>query len=130
MGVRYPSSATAARLTNTIVTTTETLILTTPPLNLSLDFAQVLLFWYAIVTIGTGGTSIATNLRRGTLVTSPLVNISTGPSVSAGSTVVLSGCYPDSPGAIGAQQYSLSLVVTLASANSTVIDGALLAVSL
>lgn len=130
MGVRWPTATTTTLVTGTIVTTAETVILTTPPLTLPLDFAQVMIFWYHLLLVGTGGVTATVNLRRGTAVSSTLINISQGVTVAAGNRVVLAGCYIDTPGAVGGQQYSTTITVGSATANSTVNDGALLAFAL
>src|SRR5258708_30263562 len=63
MGVRFPSVP-----STTIVASpggsTETVICTTPPLNISLDFAQDILLWYLMITAGTGTISLVPLLRR------------------------------------------------------------------
>jgi len=132
MGVRLPSVATAPQpAAVTLVTTAETVILTSPPLNLSLDFEQVLLFWWATVVIGTGTTSVNILYKRGTTVGGVRINASgVNVQVTAGNTVTLSGCYADVPGAVAGQQYVVTLTQNAATANGSANDGALIALAL
>lgn len=130
MGVRFPSIGTSTRITNTIVAGTDTLIVTTSPLTPSLDFGQIFLFWYVILTAATGATAYTLSLRRGALITSTLINIASLVTTAAGNGLALSGCYVDTPGAISGQQYSVSVVPTGASAATTVTDAALIAFAL
>ncbi len=132
MGVRLPSVTTAPQLANvTVVTTAETIIATLPPFNISLDYAQILLFWWAMFTVGVGGTGVTVRVRRGAALTSPLVNIGNAIlNPGAGNTINLSGCYADVPGAVAGQQYVLTVQQTAATANGTALDPAFIAIML
>lgn len=130
MGVRYPTVSTTAIVNANIVTTAETIIATTPPLTLPLDFAQVLLFWYAVISLGASITSWGAKIRRGAALTSPLVNVAAGPAVIPTACSFFSGMYIDTPGAVAGQQYSLTATMTAATTNSTVNDVCLIAFAL
>jgi hypothetical protein len=70
-------------------------------------------------------------LRRGTLATSPLVQVAAYPN-PAGAIANQGGTfwYFDSPGAVGGVQYSLTLAMAGAIANTNVTDVALLVFAL
>src|SRR5258708_3089060 len=108
MGVRFPSVSTTTILGTLPANGAETIIATTPPLNLPLDFAQVILLWYFLGNSGASTTALNFILRRGTTVAGTLINVISGALVTAASGVRFSGCYVDTPGAVAGQQYSLS----------------------
>lgn len=131
MGVRYPTVATKTFIGPLPASAVETIILTTPPLNLTLDFSQVQIFWYATMTAGTGTSSLIFQLRRGTSLTSPQINAANwAHTLAAASSAVMSGCYFDVPGPVAGQQYTLTVSQTGATAAGTFNDGALLAFAL
>ncbi len=130
MGVRFPSVSSNTILNSPIVTSAETVVVTTPPLNLALDFAQILLFWYIVLTVGAAGNAIIPRLRRGTTIAGTLVNVAFNQTAVAGNIVASSGSYADTPGAVAGQQYSLTMQVNAATANSTVQDVSLIAFAL
>jgi hypothetical protein len=106
----------------------ETLVFTTGPVGLAVDNAAVLIFWMACITAGTTVTLHNYRLRRGTLVTSPLVNATVmGQTVAATNAVTTSGCYADQPGVAAALQYSLTVAQGGATAAGTFVDGMLIA---
>ncbi len=108
MGVRYPSVSTTTILGTLPANGAETIIATTPPLNLPLDFAQVILLWYFLGNSGASTSALVFNLRRGTTLAGTLINVSSGSGVTAAAGVRFGGCYVDTPGAVAGQQYSLS----------------------
>lgn len=130
MGVRFPSQGSNTIVNTTLVTTAETVLFTTPGLNISLDFSQVLIFWWIMLTIGTGTTSFVPSIRRGTTTAGTRITLGAATTVTAGNAVSLSGCYPDIPGAVAGQQYSLTGTQNAATANGTVSDGALIVFAL
>lgn len=127
MGVRNASASTVTPLNQPIVTVAETVCLTTGPLGLVYDNAEVLLEWFVIVALTAGTTAITARLRRGASATSTVVDVPTAVTVTASTTVRISGCYRDLPGVAAGLQYSLTLQMTAAGANSTVNDGCLIA---
>ncbi|SRR6266849_4145419 len=129
MGVRFPSVASTTIVTVS-VPAAETVIVTTPPLNISLDFAQIILLWYVLLTSGTGTTSLVYLLRRGTTTAGALLNVSAIDQTTAGNNTRRSGVYVDTPGAVAAQQYSLTLAQTGLTVNGTVLDVCMIAFAL
>lgn len=129
MGVRN-----ASVFTNTIIGSpalaAETIIATTGPLGLFTDNAQVLLFAFIELTIGTSGTGLTLNLRRGSLVTSPLVNVGQATTVVAGNKIRSGLVYADFPGVAAGLQYTLTATITAGAAASTVTDVGLAAMVL
>lgn len=129
MGVRFPSVASNVVIGSPALAA-ETIICTTPPLNIPLDFAQVLLFWYIFITIGASGTGLTLRIRRGTGLTGTQVNVTPTFSYVAGQNAGQSGCYFDTPGAIAGQQYTLTAQIPAGAAASAVGDVSLMALVL
>lgn len=129
MGVRFPSVQ-SNTIVNVNFASSENVICTTPPLNIPLDFATVLLFWYLTMTSGTGTTNITPLIRRGTGITGTIINGNTNDNTTAGNTTRRSGVYFDTPGAVAGQQYSLTMTQIGASANGTILDVCLIAFAL
>ncbi len=128
MGVRFPFVASNTIVNGTIVTTTDTVIITSPAINLTYDGALVLLLWFVRLSTGVGVTAVNYSLRRGTLATSPLVTVATISVAEAASTAVMrSSSYFDSPGIVANQQYSLTLAQIAATGNGTVSDASIAA---
>ncbi len=131
MGVRFPSIASSTFVGPLPASAAETVILTTPPLNISLDFSQIFLQWACDILAGTGTTALVFRLRRGTTAAGTLINAAAWThTLAAGNSAVLSGAYFDTPGAVAGQQYSLTVSQTGAAAAGTFNDGALLAFAL
>jgi len=128
MGVHFPSVASTAVANALPATATETAICTTPPLNLSLDNAQVILLWMAAITAGTSTTALVMRIRRGTGITGTLLNVGAWTFTTvAGNLAQISGNYIDTPGIVGGQQYSLTCSQTAASGAGTLNDVCLVA---
>jgi len=131
MGVRLASVFSTTFIGPLPASAAETLVFTTGPIGLVEDFAQVILLWCCSITTGTSTTSLKYALRRGPLVTSPLVNVSTFAQTSAaGNLTTVTGVYVDNAAGISAPQYSLTVVQTACTVAGTFVDGALLAVVL
>lgn len=131
MGVRFPSIATTFFVGPLPASAVETVILTTPPLNISLDFAQIIICWACNITAGTGTTGLTFRVRRGTTTGGPSVTATAWPlTLAAGNTGIGSGCYVDTPGAVAGQQYSLTVIQTGATVAGVYNDGCLLAFAL
>lgn len=132
MGVRFPSVQSNTFIGPLPANNTETVILTTPPLTISLDFATVFLLWACNIVSGTGTTSLSFRLRRGTTITGALVTPAAfwTHTLAAANSADLSGNYFDIPGAVGGQQYSLTIIQTGATAAGTFNDGSLIAFAL
>ncbi len=130
MGVRYPSVAVTGPGAAYPASGAETVILTTPPLNIPLDFAQVFLHWYIVYGVGTSTTGITMRLRRGTTTGGTLMNTGNLVQVTGGTGVIVSGCFVDTPGAVAAQQYSLTIAGTATAGAGTYGEGCMLAYAL
>jgi hypothetical protein len=130
MGVRFPGQGSTTIVNASVVTTAQTIICTTPPLNLPLDGALVMIFWWAVFATGSGVTSIIQNILRGATLTSTRINLGGSIAATASSNTNLSGSYVDTPGAVAAQQYSLALTQGAATGNGTVSDVCLIAFAL
>lgn len=109
----------------------ETVIATTPPINISLPNQPIILFWYCFIGGGTAITSVNFKLRRGTTTAGVQINSgqSNDTSVTTGN-VIRSGFYVDIPGEIAGQQYSLTLQCVGNTGSETVADVCILAMQL
>ncbi len=131
MGVRFPFVASTTIANATLVTTTDTVVVTSPAINLTYDGALVLLLWFIRLASGVGVTAINYSLRRGTLVSSPIVTVATiSVPESASAAVMRSSFYVDTPGIVANQQYSLTVAQIGATGNGSVSDVALAALLL
>lgn len=120
MGVRLPSVASSTIVNATIVTTAETVVATLPALNPSLDAALVFILVLLNMTVGAAATQALINIRRGTLVTSPVVSGLPNTNVTAGTNALLLWLAFDSGLALGGVQYSASVAMTAATGNTTI----------
>jgi hypothetical protein len=127
MGVRFPSVQSNTLLNASVGINVETPVCTTPPLNLPLDNAVVLLFWYIVHFIGTTAATTRYLIRRGTTIAGTLVNVSANLTGTAGNQVLGSGFYFDTPGAVAGQQYTLSCIDPASTVAGGIADAALLA---
>jgi hypothetical protein len=131
MGVRFPSVASNTFVGPLPANATETVILTTPPINEPVDNAQVILLWFTSITAGTSTTSFQFKIRRGTTITGPVILAGTCfVTVVAAQNYISSGCYFDLPGIVAGQQYSLTIIQGAATVAGTFLDGALMALVL
>lgn len=131
MGVRFPSIASTTFVGPLPASGAETVILTSPPLTLPLDFSQVIILWGCSILAGTGTTQFLFQLRRGTTAAGALLNPqSWGVQITAGNPDSCSGVYVDTPGAVTGQQYSLTAIQTGATAAGTFRDGSIVAFAL
>lgn len=131
MGVRFPSVASTTFIGPLPANATEVIVLTTPPLNIPLDFAQVLIFWYFSIVCGTGTSGLQPHLRRGTTTGGTQINSGTGGiQATAGAAGTLSGFFVDTPGAVAGQQYSLGVAQIGATAAGVFEEGCVIAFAL
>lgn len=131
MGVRFPSQASNTFVGPLPANATETVILSSPPLNISLDFSQVMIFWACNILAGATTTALVFKLHRTASTLSPNVFAAAWThTLAAASSAVMSGCYFDTPGAVAGQQYFLTVSQTAATGAGTFNDGALLAFAL
>src|SRR6266852_58152 len=130
MGVRYPTVSTTTVLGVSISGAGESVMCTTLPLNIPLDFAQVILLWYCLWLTNTTGTTVAWRLRRGTTTAATLINVSNTLPTGAAIQMAHSGIYVDTPGAVAGQQYSLSCLLAGGGGNAGGLDVAMIAFAL
>lgn len=130
MGVRFPGLGNTTIVTPAIAAAGETVLFTSSPLNLSLDFQQVMIFWFINWTVGTGTTSTAFRIRRGTTITATSVTANLTVTTAASSFASFSGCYIDSPGAVAGVQYSLTGNQTAGTGTASINDGCILVMAL
>lgn len=130
MGVHLPSAASATLTTTVLNQNTETAFVTTPPLNLPFDNAQVILLWFCKISVGGSTTSMRINVRRGTDITGTVVNVQIATTVATANIREFSGVYIDTPGAVAGQQYTLTALQNGAAGNGVFQDGALVAIVL
>lgn len=130
MGVRFPSVQSNTLVNANVAINAETIVLTTAGLTPPLDSAVVLLVWFMIHTVGATAGGSTYRLRRGNALTSPLINLAVGATVTAGNTVLHSGSYFDTPGAVSGQQYTLTCIDTGSTAVGAINDASLLAFAL
>jgi hypothetical protein len=131
MGARLPSVVSNTVLNSPIVTTTETVICTTPPFSPSIDGVAVLILATWTCTPGTSANAMTARLRRGSAVGGAQLQAAPYPN-PCGAIANQGGMlwYFDQPGIIGGQQYSLTLAMAGATGNTTVTDVAMLAFAL
>lgn len=131
MGVRFSSAFNT--LANQVLpaTNAETILWTTSPLGLSIDGAVVVIFGTTAMTIGTGTTSLIFQIRRGPLVTSPLIGGTTfQQTVVAGNFGMFPFFTGDINSGVTVPQYSLTIQQIGATAAGVVSAGTLLALVL
>ena len=131
MGVRFPSVATTTFVGPLPANATETVVLTTPPINEPIDNAQVIILWCAMIQSGTATTVLSYRLRRGTTTGGAALGLTVWnqPAV-VGSAFMVGGVYPDNPGIVAGQQYTLTVIQTAATGAGTWNDGCLIAMVL
>ncbi len=130
MGVRFPSVQSNTLVNPNVGINAETIVCTTPPLNLPLDGALVLLFWFMVHTIGATAAQTNFRLRRGTAITGTLINVSQPVTAVAGNVVTASGVYFDTPGIVAGQQYSLTCIDPASTGAGAIQDACLIAFAL
>lgn len=108
----------------TLVTTAETVIITSPPVKIPVATCRVLVKAWAQLTTGGSTTAVTPRIRRGTLVTDPLVGEANPISITsaAGGTdeyqIEVSEAFQNRENA----QYVLTLQQTAAAANGSVLQ--------
>ena len=116
----WPRLRQAASTTATnIPTTTETVLVTTPPLSTDGAAQQVSLQATAIFATGTATTAVRLRIRRGTGITGTVVADSGSVVAAASSGIDLGVDGVDSPGEVADQQYVLTVQQTSATGNGT-----------
>lgn len=128
MGVRNASVFTQGAVAAPPASANEFIIMTTPPLALPLDFAAVFMHWWINFLAGTGTTGLQFRLRRGALITSPIISLVAGThTLAAGSSANIPGSYFDNTGPVTGVQYTLTCQQLGATAAGVVNDLAMFA---
>ena len=122
MGVRQAQTVSNTITNANVVTTTETVIATLPPLSPTQDNSTVLINWLAALTTGASTTALQFRLRRGTTVAGTQVGQTYQINVVASAAQFYAGFYFDIPGVIAGQQYVLTVQQVGASTNASVQD--------
>lgn len=104
----------------TVTTTTETVILTFPAISTPNAGSQVTIQADMDITWGTGTTTGRFRIRRGTGITGTIVADTGALSYTAGSTYDSSITGEDTPGEVAGQAYVVTVQAAGASGNSTV----------
>lgn len=127
MGVRFPSVSSTTLVNTALVNAAETIMLTSPPLNLAVDFEQILIFWSICLNVVGASTTLAqVKIRRGTTAGGTQVNVNATTLATPANQFFMSGCYIDTPGAVAGQQYTVTLAMLSATANSNANDGCII----
>lgn len=112
----------------TLATTAETVILTSDPIALPFDAVQALILAWAQLTTGTATTTVTPRIRRGTLITDPLVGEANAENVkaAAGSTEPFLIMVAEDLTRLDRVQYSLTLQQAAATGDGTVLQASIL----
>lgn len=118
----------ANSITNqTVTTTTETIIATSPKVVTPKDNGFVAILAVCTITLGTGTTSLLMQLRKGTTVAGAVVgNPQNRNGISAGLTYTQVLLNVDTYSITDGVQYVLTVTCNAATANSTVQEAAIL----
>lgn len=131
MGVRLATVTSNTFVGPLPANATETVVLTTPPISMALDNAQVLILWDANITLGTSTTSLVFRVRRGITTAGALVIAAARTqTLAAGAGGQVCGWCFDSPGVVAGQQYCLTVVQTADTVAGVWNDGEMLAMVL
>ncbi len=130
MGVRFPQVSSNTLLSGVLTQNTEMAVVTSPPLNISLDNAQVQIFWFYVMTLAAGTTAVSYRIRRGSGVAGTQVNVNSIIAEVASTVICRSGTYIDTPGVVAGQQYSLTVLTVAAGAAGTIQDACITVMSL
>lgn len=122
MGVRFPGVGINTPIVANLLTSTISAIFTCPPLNLSLDFQQVILMGMYMFVPGTGCTSVTFRLHNGPTTAGAQFAQWSLP-VTAAIVTYTSFSYPFIPGAVAGVQFTFSGQQVGASAPATSNDG-------
>lgn len=130
-GGRMPTVFSTLGLANAI-NAAESLTTTTPPLNPGIDAALILVvYMWSVAAIGANGTGVVMRLRQGTTLAGAIItNAASQWNATAGSnfTGVMLGI--DTPGAVAGMQYSGTVQVQAATANSNTANTFIMAMAI
>lgn len=112
----------------TLVTTGETVILSSPAVVIPADAVQIYIFAYAQLTTGTATTTVTPRIRRGTAITDPLIGEANAENIkaAAGSTEPFFLAVVETVTQRDRLTYSFTLQQAAATGNGTAVQGAIL----
>lgn len=113
----------------TITTTAETIIVTSPQVEIVKDNGFVWIWAAAALLPGTNSTAVALRIRKGTTLTGTIVGNPQAATVTAGNQFNTGYATVDTYALAGNVQYVLTMQLTAASANSTVQEAYILVMS-
>jgi hypothetical protein len=118
------SGCTVSAVDVTLTTTTEAVIVSSPVIQIPADAGEVIVFGWAQLTTGTNTTAVTPKIRRGTLITSTLVNEANaeGVKITAGGTEPFYAMAVETL-TVSNAVYSFTLTQTSASANGSALQG-------
>lgn len=115
-----------------LVTTAETVIITSPPIEVQTPGQRIVVWAWAQLTIGTATTAVTPRIRRGSLITGTLVGTANAeaPIAAAGATrPVIMLVVDNDPGSDRAV-YSLTLQQTAATGNGSALQATIVVLAL
>lgn len=118
MGDRFAANAPATG--GNVVTTTETVAATSPPVTSARPGQPVTLDANVTINSGTGTTGVNLICRRGTTTAGTQVGDTVTITATAGTRQTLSATWQDTPGDVASQQYVVTVTQTGATANGTI----------
>lgn len=130
MGVRLPSVASKVLANAALAGNGEAPVLISPPLNLSIDFEQVLIFCYFNITPGASTTGVTGRIRRGVDATGTLITLANTITVVAANSYQLAMMYIDTPGAAAGVQYTMTGQTIAQTVQATIADGCIIVMAL
>jgi hypothetical protein len=130
MGVRWPSTGNNTIQLVHLPATVVSVVVRTPPFNITLDNQQVLILWYIVVTPGADITSLDFALFRGSDATGVEIDQGAAVSVTGGIALIYAGNYVDTPGIVAEQQWCATLIPAGGVAASVVQDASIALIAL
>ncbi len=129
MAELYEIGAAASAVNVTLVTTAETIIITSEAVNIPYGQARLFVNAWAQLTTGVGTTAVTPRIRRGTLVTDTLVGEANaeGIKIAAGGTEPFKLAVLDTVTGYGSVQYVFTLEQTAATGNGTALQAGIVA---
>lgn len=112
----------------TLVTTAETVIISSGPVTIPNDAVQAVILAWGELTTGAGTTAVTPRIRRGTLITDPLVGEANAENIKAvaGSVEAFFIMVVETLTVRDKIQYSFTLQQTAAAGNGTVLQASIL----
>lgn len=127
MGLIRQIQASSQTTAVALVTTAETLIITSPPVEYSSGQPQAIVICWGQLTTGVGTTTVTPRIRRGNLVTGPLIGLANAENVkvAAGGTEPFFIMLTELPPIGDLLQYSFTLQQAAATGNGSCIQASI-----